>query len=154
MRIFQFLFVISEKFLSLDARHDQSASRTWNAMHNPWNRYRQSDSIHDRTEPRPSHAPVNTTPKKKGNRTFWGSVHLSLGGDTALAVGDLNTEGLGLLDDLNALAGGDGVGDPASWLAGMFWYIAGCAIADCDGNNHCHCHCFCYCYSWMTYSAA
>lgn len=56
--------------------------------------------------------------KKKGNRTFWGSVHLGLGGDTALAVGDLDTEGLGLLDDLNALAGGDGVGDPASWLAG------------------------------------
>lgn len=48
----------------------QSASRTWNAMHNPWNRYRQSDSIHDRTKPRPSHAPANTTPKKKETELF------------------------------------------------------------------------------------
>lgn len=71
-RIFQFLFVISEKYLF--ARRPvlpKSASRTWNAMHNPWNRYRQSDdSIHDRTKPRPSHAPANTTPKKKETELF------------------------------------------------------------------------------------
>lgn len=41
-----------------------------------------------------------------------GSFHLSLGGDTALGVGDLNTESLGLGEDLDALAGRNGVGDP------------------------------------------
>jgi hypothetical protein len=55
--------------------------------------------------------------RKKGNRTFWGSVHLGLGGDTALGVGDLDTESLGLLDDLDTLAGRDGVGNPARWVS-------------------------------------
>lgn len=41
-----------------------------------------------------------------------GSFHLSLGGDTALGVGDLDTESLGLGEDVDTLAGGDGVGDP------------------------------------------
>lgn len=49
--------------------------------------------------------------KRKGNRTF-GSFHLGLGGDTALGVGDLDTESLGLGENVNALAGRDGVGDP------------------------------------------
>ena len=39
-------------------------------------------------------------------------VYLSLGGDTALRVGNLDTESLGLLEDFDALAGGDGVADP------------------------------------------
>lgn len=40
--------------------------------------------------------------------------HLSLSGDTALGVGNLDTESLGLGDDLDALAGGDGVADLSS----------------------------------------
>lgn len=39
------------------------------------------------------------------------SFHLSLGGDAALGVGDLDAEGLSLGEDVDALAGGDGVGD-------------------------------------------
>ena len=42
--------------------------------------------------------------------------HLSLSGDTALGVGNLDTESLGLGDDLDALAGGDGVADPTSYI--------------------------------------
>lgn len=38
--------------------------------------------------------------------------HLRLGLDLGLAVGDLHAELLGASDDLDALAGGDGVGDP------------------------------------------
>jgi hypothetical protein len=41
-----------------------------------------------------------------------GRNHLGLGGDTALGVGHLDTEGLGLGEDVDTLAGGDGVGDP------------------------------------------
>lgn len=41
-----------------------------------------------------------------------GSFHLGLGGDTALGVGDLDTESLGLGEDVDTLAGRDGVGDP------------------------------------------
>lgn len=55
---------------------------------------------------------IHPPKRKKGNRTFEGSFHLSLGGDTALGVGDLNTQSLGLGEDLDALAGGNGVGDP------------------------------------------
>lgn len=41
-----------------------------------------------------------------------GVANLRLGGDTGLGVGDLDTQGLGLGQDLNAFAGGDGAGDP------------------------------------------
>lgn len=53
---------------------------------------------------------------KKGNRTFCGSFHLGLGGDTALGVGDLDAESLGLGEDVDTLAGGDGVGNPEQQL--------------------------------------
>jgi hypothetical protein len=39
-------------------------------------------------------------------------MRLGLGGDTATGVGDLDAEGLGLGDDLDALARGDSGGDP------------------------------------------
>lgn len=45
-----------------------------------------------------------------------GSFHLGLGGDTALRVGDLDAEGLGLGEDVDTLAGRDGVGDPGKLL--------------------------------------
>ena len=38
--------------------------------------------------------------------------NLSLSGDTALGVGDLDTESLGLGEDVDTLAGRDGVSDP------------------------------------------
>lgn len=50
----------------------------------------------------------------KGNKL--GLFHLCLGGDTALGVSDLNTESLGLLDNLNTLAGRNGVADPVNLL--------------------------------------
>lgn len=45
-----------------------------------------------------------------------GSFHLGLGGDTALGVGDLHAESLGLGDDVDTLAGRDGVADPVILL--------------------------------------
>lgn len=48
---------------------------------------------------------------RKRNKLL-GLFHLCLGGDTALGVGDLDTESLGLLNNLDTLAGGDGVADP------------------------------------------
>lgn len=58
---------------------------------------------------------VHQTKKKETN--FLGLFHLCLGGDTALGVGNLDTESLGLLDNLNTLAGRDGVADPiVIWL--------------------------------------
>lgn len=42
--------------------------------------------------------------------------YLSLGGDAATRVGDLDTESLGLLDDVDTLAGRDGVADPMHLL--------------------------------------
>lgn len=44
-------------------------------------------------------------------------IHLSLGGDAALGVGDLDAESLGLGDDVDALAGGDGAGDPVFFIS-------------------------------------
>jgi hypothetical protein len=38
---------------------------------------------------------------------------LRLSGDTALGVGDLDTESLGLGEDVDTLAGRNGAGDPA-----------------------------------------
>jgi hypothetical protein len=43
-------------------------------------------------------------------------MRLGLGGDTATGVGDLDAEGLGLGDDLDALARGDSGGDPIKAL--------------------------------------
>ena len=45
-------------------------------------------------------------------QSFCDSFHLCLSGDTALGVGDLDTKSLGLGEDVNTLARGDGVGDP------------------------------------------
>jgi hypothetical protein len=83
-------------------------------------RDRQKDSI--TTVQKPPTPLVLLLPhrKEKGYRTFWGSFHLSLGGDTALGVGDLDTESLGLGEDLDALAGRNGVGDPVSGLVYAF----------------------------------
>lgn len=39
--------------------------------------------------------------------------HLNLGGNLRLGVGDLDTQLLGAGDDVDALSGGDVVGDPA-----------------------------------------
>lgn len=51
----------------------------------------------------------------KGNKL--GLFHLCLGGDTALGVSDLNTESLGLLDNVDTLAGRDGVADPVKLVS-------------------------------------
>jgi hypothetical protein len=59
-------------------------------------------------------------PHRKKETELLGSFHLSLGGDTALGVGDLDTESLGLGEDVDALAGGDGVADPISLLVFLF----------------------------------
>jgi hypothetical protein len=53
---------------------------------------------------------LNIPPIKRNK--LLGLFHLCLGGDTALGVGDLDTESLGLLDNLDTLAGRDGVADP------------------------------------------
>jgi hypothetical protein len=55
-------------------------------------------------------------PHRKKETELLGSFHLGLGGDTALGVGDLDTESLGLGEDVDALAGGDSVGNPTSLL--------------------------------------
>jgi len=52
-----------------------------------------------------------------------GSFHLGLGGDTALGVGDLDTESLGLGEDVDTLAGGDSVADPTSLLVFLIPWI-------------------------------
>jgi hypothetical protein len=71
-------------------------------------RYRQTDE-------NPTLQSPNRTPHAK-TTNFSGSNHLCLGGDTALGVGDLDAESLGLGDDVDTLAGGDGVGDPGHQL--------------------------------------
>lgn len=52
-------------------------------------------------------------------------IHLSLGGDAALGVGDLDAESLGLGDDVDALAGGDGAGDPIQVISilDLWWKV-------------------------------
>lgn len=55
-------------------------------------------------------------PHRKKETELLGSFHLGLGGDTALGVGDLDTESLGLGEDVDTLAGRDGVGDPEQLL--------------------------------------
>ena len=54
---------------------------------------------------------------KAERKTTTPILHLSVGGDTSLGVGDLDTESLGLGKDLNALARRDGVSDPELQLA-------------------------------------
>lgn len=55
-------------------------------------------------------------PHRKNETELLGSFHLGLGGDTALGVGNLDAEGLGLGEDVDTLAGRDGVSDPESLL--------------------------------------
>lgn len=61
--------------------------------------------------------------QQKGNKL--GLFHLSLGGDTALGVSDLDTESLGLLDNLNTLAGRNGVADPVKHVLATDIYRTG-----------------------------
>lgn len=55
-------------------------------------------------------------PHRKKETELLGSFHLGLGGDTALGVGDLDAERLGLGEDVDTLAGRDGVADPGQLL--------------------------------------
>lgn len=52
---------------------------------------------------------LNWRQKKRNN--------LSLGSNTALGVGNLDAERLGLGEDIDALAGGDGVADPKNTIS-------------------------------------
>jgi hypothetical protein len=68
-------------------------------------------------------------------------MSLGLGGDTATGVGDLDTEGLGLGDDVDALARGDSGGDPTRSLVsratpGMSSKRAGDALSSVGAVVH------------------
>lgn len=124
-KFLQFLFVISEKdiILLLYPPSTKTKREPHTVCHAQFLKFVIVKKIVSRPykNPRPSRAPANTPTEKKTKQNFWGSFHLSLGGDTALGVGDLDTESLGLGEDLNALAGRNGVGDPVTIeLVGAF----------------------------------